>query len=262
MRVLKRRLHWTKRAQHLTFSAISLLNSNSCIKEIPFVLLSALYMSETNYFLKTIEHLRSYEEIILYGNILEITNEQKDQTLKYLEREYQYEQANYPKIKIQNFNPEAALWAAKTIYVSAQLMLYRKNEEQDIAILLPSFTYPMSPSAHLSADLVLRFLPDIIKQLKLIDPEDALIGILERHLMQWHYSGVQYALQVELLGFESIIADECLRQLYVDRVIEYKRVSLAIHPSLAREIKAALGMYTNTFWNDLLKQEIFADANS
>lgn len=69
-------------------------------------------------------------------------------------------------------------------------MLYRKNEEQDIAILLPSFISPISPSAHLSADLVLRFLPDIIKQLKLIDPEDALIGILERQLVQWYYSGV------------------------------------------------------------------------
>lgn len=77
-------------------------------------------MPGTNYFLKTIEHLRNYEEIILYGNILEITNEQEDETLKYLEKEYQYELADYPKIKIQNFNP-------KLLYGRPKLYMFLLN---------------------------------------------------------------------------------------------------------------------------------------
>jgi len=49
---------------------------------------------------------------------------------------------------------------------------------------------PDAPAAHLSADLVLRFLPQVHRRARALDPADPLVMILERVLRQWPLSGV------------------------------------------------------------------------
>jgi hypothetical protein len=202
-----------------------------------------------NYLLQTTQHLRHYEEVMLYGNLLLVSEEHLNQTVEYLQKEYSNESLNYPFVA-PKFDPAAARWASKLVYTAAQLMLYRENKEADINKLLAAYDGELTPSVVLSADLVLRFLPHIIAHLKVIDPEDQLIKILENHLLIFHYSGIAYSMPVSGLNFTSIIADHCTHQLYVDRVIENKRMALAKHTAITSGVKAALGIYADIFWKD------------
>lgn len=203
----------------------------------------------TNYFLWMVKSIRQNEEVMLYANILEITEEESIKVIEFLKSEYQLESFNYP-FCTPAFNSEAALWAAKLLYIAAQLMLYRENKEADLEKLITEFNREIKPSEILSADLCLRFLPAIIVQLKIIDPEDRLISILEGHLKRWHYSAINYTLEIENLDFKQIHESPTLEQLYINRIIEYKKIKLAKLPKFKQRIDAHLGIYVKEFWNE------------
>lgn len=202
-----------------------------------------------HYFLKMIQHLRQNEEIMLYGNILSASSEECSQVTDFLKSEYEKELSGYPP-GAPPFYSEAALWAARIVYVSAQLLLYRENKEKDFAVLLPSYEGDNTPAAVLSADLCLRFLPDMLVQFKLIDSEDPLIELLEKILVTWHYSGVTYSLKPETLDLTMLHTDASLFQLYCDRIFENKNLLLAQHTAFRDTIISQLGIYGTTFWNE------------
>jgi hypothetical protein len=196
-----------------------------------------------------IKQLRQHEDIILYGNILTIDQLESIEATEFLRHEYENEMLGFPYTP-PAFDEEAALWGAKTIYITAQLILYRENRGTELSGLLPEYTAEQTAAAILSADLCLRFLPDMLTQLKIIDTEDALIPILEEILTKWHYSAVPYPLNTELLSFEKINADDCLHQLYCNRIIDYKKIHMAKHPSFKGRIAANLGLHSETLWKD------------
>jgi MoxR-vWA-beta-propeller ternary system domain bpX4 len=164
------------------------------------------------FFLKMIQTLRQQEEIMLYGNILNISEREAVEVTAFLNHEYQQESLSYPYIA-PFFDENAALWGAKTVYIAAQLILYRENSEADLATLLPNFPQNPTAAALLSADLCLRFLPSMIVQLKLIDPEDELVAVLENLLHHWHYSAVNYPLDMGKCDFTHISENQCVLQL-------------------------------------------------
>jgi hypothetical protein len=206
-----------------------------------------------DYFLKMIRSLRLHEEIMLYGNILEISELEIEAVKNFLESEYERESKGYPG-GAPKFDADAGLWGARTVYIAAQLILYRENQEKDLSLLLPDHHSPPTAAGMLSADLCLRFLPQMIMQLKNIDSEDALLEVLERKLVPWHYSAVTHPLTIEALDF-SFVDDPCLRQLYAERIIDNRKLSLALHPAFRDYISAQLGLYGHTLWNDF-KQNI------
>ncbi|MBE7173549.1 MAG: hypothetical protein INR73_23455 [Williamsia sp.] len=202
-----------------------------------------------NYFLHTIQHLRQQEEVLLFNNLLEVTVQQREEAAQYLAEAYQHESINYP-FQVPVFDQAAALWAAQTVYTASQLVLYRKHGITELAQLLPAYSKAPGAAAMLSADLLLRFLPSLINQLKVYDPEDGLVEVLENHLKAWHYSGVNYSLPVHELSFDVVVSHPCLYQLYIDRVIEYRRLPLAEHPQLISGVRASLGMFAAVYWNE------------
>lgn len=212
-------------------------------------------MNQANYFCQTLQHLRAYEEVLLFANLLQFSEEEQGEAIGFLAKEYAEEALHYP-YEAPAFDGAAALWAARTVYMAAQLLLYRENKVAELEALLPAYPHTIGPSAVLSADLTLRFLPDILLQLKAIDPEDALIDVLEAHLKAWHYSGVCYPLPADKLDVTFLTGSPCLFQLYVDRIIFYKNRLLARHPVLESGVKAALGMYAATFWSDFTEKRI------
>jgi hypothetical protein len=201
-----------------------------------------------DYFLNMIRHLRQHEEIMLYGHVLEIAEADAQATRAFLKSEYERESIGYPG-SAPPFDDEAGMWAARVVYVAAQLILYRENQEKDLSLLLPDHHSAPTAAGMLSADLCLRFLPQMIMQLKNIDSEDALIEVLERKLGAWHYSGVAHPLNIESLDF-SFTDDPCLRQLYAERIIDNRKLSLALHPAFREYISAQLGLYAHTLWSD------------
>lgn len=208
-----------------------------------------------NYFLQMLQHLRHYEEVMLFGNLLHVSEEHEAAAVAYLKNEYKNEVPEYP-FEALPFDAEAALWAAKILYTATQLLLYREHKDGDLKKLLPSYTKEINAAAILSADLTLRFLPPVIIQLKRIDPEDKLIETLTAQLITWHYSGIPLSMPEAQLCFDVAGSNQCLQQLYVNRVIENKKTALAHHPALAASVRASLGIYATHFWNDLKQDPV------
>jgi len=200
-----------------------------------------------NYFLKMIQNARTNEDVILYGNILNISNEDYNKAVIYLEKEYNREALSYPFV-CPPFDANAAMWGAKTFYLATQLWLYRENPVDDLKALLPAYNSEINAGAILSADLLLRFLPNVITQLKLVDITDDLILILEDFMKTWHYSGIPYLSSYDGLDFNIVQSDNCLKQLYVNRIIDFNKIEWTSCPELKETILSNLGIFGNKLW--------------
>jgi hypothetical protein len=206
-------------------------------------------------FLETIYHLRTIEQVILYNKLMVISKKEEQETLDFLETEYEKEQLNYP-YTAPSFNPKAAMWACKTVYFSAQLLLYRENKVSELKTILPNYPHVIDASAILSADICLRFLPQVLIELKKIDTEDAIIPILESHLQTFHYSNIGFDYEIEKITLEPVFADKCLKQMYLDRVVERKAIKEAEIPIVNECLLADFGDYKKLFWRALeIKKE-------
>lgn len=205
-----------------------------------------------------VQHLRQHEEVMLFGNLLHIDEADAAETVAYLQEEYRAESLEYP-YTAPPFDAAAALWAARTMNMAAQLLLYRENKPDDLGTLFPRFDREIDTASMLSADLCLRFLPDTLRELKMIDSLDSLILILETILCQWHYSGIHYPLDFSKVDFEAGLADPCMRQLYTDRIIRYKNISLAQHGLFRNHISAALGLYAPDYWKEFQTEKQIYD---
>ena len=203
-----------------------------------------------NYFFDTICHLRSYEEIVIYNRFTPITVADERPVADFLLKEYEKECLEFPAAP-PGFEQEAAIWAAKTLYITAQLLLFREKEEEEIARLLPAYPGTVSPGAMLSADLCLRFLPDILEKAREISPDDILISLLENHLQQWHFSGVGCAPDNASLDWDPIAENDCLKKLYIDRIIQRRVLPLTEIPLLRSGVMAAMGGLVTHFWKEL-----------
>ncbi len=192
---------------------------------------------------QTIQHLRQQEALLLHGHLTTIAPDDEAATLRFLQSEYENEQLDYPH-EPPTFHPETALWAAKYLFIAAQLLLHRQHETKKLPTLLPVFEGYLSAQAILSADLCLRFVPALLDQLKAIDPEDELIQLLQAQLQRWHYSGVPKIKNTEDIDLTAITTNPCLHQLYIDRVVRHKNKVLSEHPALQPGINASLGLYS------------------
>ncbi|MES2775512.1 MAG: hypothetical protein V4722_15155 [Bacteroidota bacterium] len=203
-------------------------------------------MSDTHFY-NTIYNLRSNGEITLFERLLTFEKADEDLVVDFLQLEYEAEAQNYP-YTAPVYDGAAALWGAKTTYNICQLILCREHKVAELPGILPAFTGPITAGTILSADLCLRLLPQVLADTRHIDPEDSLVELAENILQQWHYSGIGYSLPVEKMEWEPVLSDNCLFQLYADRVIEKKDQQRATQPMLNQKIRAAMGIYAPHFW--------------
>ena len=126
--------------------------------------------------------------------------------------------------------------------------MYREHEVADLPKLLLPFSGEKTASAMLSADLTLRFLPNLIQHLQNIDADDPLIDILQKILDTWHYSSIGFTKIDISTNMEPIMSNPCLLQLYANRIIQKKDKHRAQIPVLLPIIKANLGWYQKDFW--------------
>lgn len=201
-------------------------------------------------FLDTIYHLRTIEQIILSDKLLTISKEEEKDTISFLEAEYEREILEYPGVAPE-FKADAALWAAKTVYLAAQLLLYREHKFTYLEVILADFDGNQDASAVLSADLCLRFLPQIIEEMKRIDPDDLVIPILEKHLYQFHYSSIGFEVDIKKINFDIIASNDCLQQLYIDRIVHRKAIKFTESDLIKKELEIGFGDYKKIFWAQL-----------
>ncbi|MBO9693902.1 hypothetical protein [Chryseobacterium sp.] len=201
-------------------------------------------------FLDTIFLLRKEECITLFSGLQQISPQEEEEAGDYFEAEFEKERLEFLSDQL-SCNKEAAVWAAKVLYHSAQLYLIRENTEKNIEKLIPGFKGTRDISSILSADLSLRFLPQIIIALNTVDPEDPLIAMLENIMTGFHYSGIGYDLDLKDVNWQEELADKTYRKLYLERIVEKKDYKLAEIPFINKLLIAEFGMYKDAFWREL-----------
>ena len=84
---------------------------------------------------------------------------------------------------------------------------------------------PAGPSDHLSADLLLRYLPRVYRRARATNPTDPLVGLLAAVLRQWPLSGVLAGLDEGPLVSLDLGGHPGLMLLYAERFAEHGRPS-------------------------------------
>lgn len=207
-------------------------------------------MKNQSPFLDTLFLLRKEECITIFTDLHEISKKEEQDAADYFESEFEKERLEFLSDQII-CDRETAVWAAKVVYHSAQLHLIRENTAKDLNKLIPLFKGKRDVSSLLSADLSLRFLPQIISVLQSADPEDALVKMLENILAQFHYSAIGFDLNLENINWEEELKDKTYRKLYLERIVEKKAYSLAEIPYINQLLVAEFGMYKDVFWREL-----------
>lgn len=207
-------------------------------------------MRKDNYILKTITHLREKEEVLIFDDVLDANLNEEKEIIDYLKSEYDYELVSYP-YQVPAFDEKAALWSAYVLYFSCQFILHRKQLPEEFEGIFPKYSVVIDASAMLSADLLLRFLPIIIEKLKDIDDEDELIPFLEKLLSPWYYSGIGYDLADSNKNIASVLNNQCMLQLSVERIIEKQDQVRAINKNIQPYIKANLGIHQESYWKEI-----------
>lgn len=201
-------------------------------------------------FLDTLFLLRKDECITIFTDIQEISQKEVQDAADYFESEFEKERLEFLSDQI-SCDRETTVWAAKILYHSAQLYLVRKNTAKDLQKLIPEFKGKRDISSLLSADLSLRFLPQVISALQNADPEDSLIKMLENILAQFHYSAIGFDLDLEKINWKEELKDKTYRKLYLERIVEKKAYRLAEIPYINELLIAEFGMYKDVFWKEL-----------
>ncbi|MDH6252540.1 hypothetical protein M2347_002267 [Chryseobacterium sp. H1D6B] len=207
-------------------------------------------MEKKSPFLDTLFLLRKEECITIFSNIQTISKQEEQDAGEYLETEFEKERLEFLSDQV-SFSKDTAVWAAKVLYHSAQLYLIRENTAKDLEKLIPEFKGTKDISSRLSADLLLRFLPQVMEGLQSADAEDPLIKMLENILLQFHYSGIGYDLDLEKINWEEELKDKTYRKLYLERIVENKAYKLAEIPFINQLLIGQFGMYKDVFWREL-----------
>lgn len=207
-------------------------------------------MENKSPFLDTLFLLRKEGALTIFSDLKTLSEKEEKEAEDFFESEFEKERLEFLSDKIR-FNNETAIWAAKILYHSTQLYLIRKDTAKDLENLIPQYQGEKDVSAILSADLSLRFLPQLLDALQVADSTDPLVKMLENILHQFHYSGIGLDLNLEKINWEEELKDKTYRKLYLERIVEKKAYKLAEIPYINQLLIAEFGMYKEIFWREL-----------
>ena len=198
-------------------------------------------------FYRMLDTLLRSGELVLFGRVDTLTEAETEPVLQLLSGYYAAEAVDYPHTA-PPFEEAAAGWAARCLFHAAQLLMYRAHAANELSDLFPPYAAEPSAGAVLSADLSLRFLPAVVRQLERIDVADALIPLLQNVLTTWHYSGLLSEFDLGQVTLGAPFEHPCLKSLYVERIIAKKHLDLARRDELRPLVTSALGDHAALFW--------------
>lgn len=178
--------------------------------------------------------------------IMPFTSTDEREALKLLQHYYSEDILEMP-VTAPSFNEQAALWAAKYFYTAVQLTVLRDESEAVINEKLLPFDGIMDASAMYSADLVLRYLPTLLKLAKGLSPADLLVTALEQTAAAWPFSSV--GIETTVIKNESVIfSDASLSIAYTDRLITARDIKRISGTEIKQHVLCAAGIHLETFW--------------
>lgn len=141
------------------------------------------------------------------------------------------------------FAPQAGRWAAVGFYRACQFTVYRDVDAETIAAALgQTYSGAMSPAVHYSVDLVMRYLPDLIRFAASAAEDDPLVVQLRRWACDWPLSSVGIA-ELGDFSIAGFSGDASLLLLYADRVLAAADRSRIGDPVVQAAVEEALGKY-------------------
>ncbi len=110
--------------------------------------------ASTNPFLKMMQRLLLHNELVLYGLVLEVDEDQVLEVIVLLYEIYNVESKNF-RGEAPKFDKEAAKWSSKILFHAAQFLMYRDHKPE----LLENFFVPYAFEGCSHSDG--RYLPSI-----------------------------------------------------------------------------------------------------
>jgi MoxR-vWA-beta-propeller ternary system domain bpX4 len=108
--------------------------------------------------------------------------------------------------------------AAEVVRQASWALVSHQDRVKDLERRLAMPHPPSTASHHLSADLVLRYLPQVHRRARALDPSDALVGLVKRVLRSWPLSGVLAGLDEGPTAPLDLGGHEGLMLLYAERL--------------------------------------------
>jgi hypothetical protein len=122
-----------------------------------------------------------------------------------------------------DFSPGPAQAAAVLVCNACWFLVSRDEPESELERLLAMPGPPRSPGEHLSADLVLRFLPQVHRRAKAHNPGDKLTALLGKVLRRWPLSGVLADIDEVPLTPLTFGGHPGLLMLYAERLAQHEK---------------------------------------
>lgn len=140
--------------------------------------------------------------------------------------------------------PEVARWALLLLYRACQALVYRDIEADAVRgwLTVPCPRAP-APDVCYSADLALRFLPDLIALARGVAERDPLVEGLRSVAAAWPLSSVGVPGLTPSVGAGSFIGHPSLRRLYADRIIDRSDVARLADPAACDAVREAVGAF-------------------
>jgi hypothetical protein len=162
-------------------------------------------------------------------------------------RQYYDDDTQEMPAQTPDFDQDAALWAARYLYASVQFILMRELDESFMQQYLMPYDGPLSPAAIYSADLTLRYLPDLFNLAKGLSPNDPLVVRLRATAFAWPFSAAAIPLE-EDPELQMILEHPSLQRAYIDRILAVKDKQKCQHPACFPLVMEALGNYADVLW--------------
>lgn len=141
--------------------------------------------------------------------------------IRLLETEFEKYALSVPG-EVIRFDAQAALAAAELVRQAAWFLVSRDEPDIEVARHVEMRLSPRTPSQHLSADLLLRFAPQLLNRARAIAPSDILARQLESNLRRWPLSGVSAAI-VEAPVTPPVFGHDGLMLLYAERLADHDK---------------------------------------
>lgn len=167
--------------------------------------------------------------------------------LQVLEKYYVADLQNMPG-NVPEFNAPAALWAGTTVYYAMQFLLLRNLTAEQVNETLKPFTHSINPAEVYSADMALRYLPDIINAAKGLAPDDPLVARLNEIATAWPFSSVGVKLNTVAPLSEVVKGSASLQTEYIDRIVAKRDKNRLADKETKLAVTQALGHYSEQLW--------------
>lgn len=193
-----------------------------------------------------INHLVHDGQVTVVDQLIPFTPTELAHAQEALLAYYQEDKLEMPG-QAPDFDAAAALWAAGYVYHAAQLTVIREAGIAAIDHWLPPYEAPLTSGSIYSADLCLRYLPDLLSLSKGLPPDDPLVTRLKTTAMQWPFSST--GMNLSATGnTDLIIACPSLLQMYADRIIATRDAGRCNIAAVEATVNASLGNYASILW--------------